>query len=153
MSVNKVILIGNTGKDPEVRYLESGAVVANVTLATSEKWKDNSGNVREATEWHDLEIWNNPAKVFEQHVKKGDKLYIEGSIKTESWSDEQGNTRKRTKIRVQSFQFLGSKTQSGSSQGQSQGSPSPRQAPAAQPAFSNAPDYTLTPSEVDDLPF
>jgi len=108
--VNKVILIGNLGKDPEVKYLEGGAVVANVVIATSESYKDKSGNKVEMTEWHDLEMWDGLAKIAEQYLKKGKTIYIEGRIKSDTWQDEQGNNRKRTRIRVQNLTMLGSPT-------------------------------------------
>ncbi|WP_200975026.1 single-stranded DNA-binding protein [Echinicola sp. 20G] len=107
--VNKVILVGNLGKDPEVRHLESGSVVANLTLATTEAYKDRNGNRVENTEWHDLELWDGQAKVAEQYLRKGSQIFVEGKIKSDTWQDEQGNNRKRTKIRVLSFTMLGSK--------------------------------------------
>ena len=105
--VNKVILIGNLGKDPEVRYLESGSVVANLTLATTESYKDKSGNRVSNTEWHDLEMWDGLAKIAEQYLKKGKQVYVEGRIKTDTWEDEQGNSRKRVRIRVNNMTMLG----------------------------------------------
>jgi len=108
--VNKVILVGNLGKDPEVRHLESGSVVANLTLATTEAYKDRNGNRVENTEWHDLELWDGQAKVAEQYLRKGSQIFVEGKIKSDTWQDEQGNNRKRTKIRVLSFTMLGSRS-------------------------------------------
>jgi len=110
-SVNKVILLGYLGKDPEVKHLEGDNVVANVSLATSESYKDRSGNKIEQTEWHNLEIWGQQAKIAEQYLKKGSQIYVEGKIKTESWDDKDGAKRYRTKIRVTSFTMLGSKNQ------------------------------------------
>ena len=95
--VNKVILIGNLGKDPEVRYLENGKAVANVTLATTERYKDREGNQVENTEWHDLEMWDGLAKIAEQYLSKGKSIYVEGKIKTDSWQDEQGMKKYRTR--------------------------------------------------------
>jgi single-strand DNA-binding protein len=105
--VNKVILVGNLGKDPEVRHLESGSSVANVTLATTESYKDKNGNRVDNTEWHDLEMWDGLAKIAEQYLNKGSSIFVEGKIKTDTWQDEQGNNRKRTKIRVLSMTMLG----------------------------------------------
>jgi len=105
--VNKVILLGHLGKDPEVKHLEGDNVVANLTLATSESYKDKSGNKVDTTEWHDLELWGAQAKIAEQYLKKGSQIYLEGKIKTDSWKDDQGNNRKRTKVRVISFTMLG----------------------------------------------
>lgn len=107
MSVNKVILVGNVGQDPEVKTFEGGEV-ARITLATSETWKDKQGQKQEKTEWHELELWGGLAKVAGDYVKKGDKLYIEGSIKTDKWTDKEGNERKTTKIRVNKMTMLGS---------------------------------------------
>ena len=108
--VNKVILIGNLGKDPEVRYLENNKVVANLTLATTENYKDRNGNKVENTEWHDLELWDGLAKIAEQYLVKGKSIYVEGKIKTESWKDNEGNNKYRTRIRVQNMTMLGGGT-------------------------------------------
>lgn len=92
-SVNKVILIGNVGKDPEVRHLENGQVVANITLATSEVYTDKSGQKREQTDWHDIVLWRGLAEITSKYVKKGYKLYVEGKLKKRSWQDKEGQTR------------------------------------------------------------
>ena len=153
--VNKVILIGNLGKDPEVRYLESGSVVANVTLATTESYKDKNGNRVDSTEWHDLEMWDGLAKIAEQYLSKGKSIYVEGRIKSDSWQDDQGNNRKRTRIRVQNMTMLGGAPTGG-------GMPATpaaqtHQAPAApqdSPAPAQAPSFEQSPGDVsDDLPF
>jgi single-strand DNA-binding protein len=151
--VNKVILIGNLGKDPEVRYLESGAAVANVTLATTEKYKDRNGNQVENTEWHDLEMWEGLAKIAEQYLKKGSSIYVEGKIKTDSWQDDQGNKKYRTRIRVQQMTMLG-----GGGGGSNAGT-APVQASEAvssPPAETQPPVEAPAPKEdnsIDDLPF
>ena len=106
MAVNKVILLGNLGQDPEVRHLESGAQVANVSVATSESWKDKEGNKQESTEWHNLVFWGALAGVVENHLSKGDKIYVEGKIKSDTWQDDQGNNRKTVKIRVLSMDII-----------------------------------------------
>ncbi len=149
--VNKVILVGNLGKDPEVRHLENGSVVANLTLATTESWKDKAGNRQEITEWHDLEMWDGLAKIAEQYLTKGKTIYVEGRIKSDSWQDEQGNPRKRTKIRVQNMTMIGGR---GNSEGAPQnygGGNSAASAP--QNAAPMAPDPSLASPESDDLPF
>jgi single-strand DNA-binding protein len=98
-SVNKVILIGNLGKDPEVRHLENGGVVANFSLATSEVYTDKtSGEKRETTDWHDIVAWKGLAEVAEKYLKKGYKVYVEGKLKKKSWQDKDGNTRYATEI-------------------------------------------------------
>lgn len=113
MSLNKVMLIGNVGKDPEVRYLEgggqagSGRKVATFTLATSEKFRDRNGESRENTEWHNIVAWGQPADIVERFVKKGTQLYIEGRLRTRSWTDKNGGTRYTTEINVDNLQLLG----------------------------------------------
>ncbi len=98
-SVNKVILIGNLGKDPEVRHLENGAVVANFPIATSESYTDRTtGERRETTDWHDIVVWRGLAEVVEKYVRKGQKVYIEGKLKKRSWQDKEGNTRYTTEV-------------------------------------------------------
>jgi single-strand DNA-binding protein len=108
MSVNKVILVGHLGSDPEVKYLNENRVVANVNLATNETYKDKEGNKVTQTEWHRLEMWDGLAKIAEQYLKKGKEIYVEGSIKTDTWKDKDDNTRYSTRIRVSDFKMLGS---------------------------------------------
>lgn len=145
--VNKVILVGNLGKDPEVRHLENGSVVANMTLATTESYKDRSGNRVDNTEWHDLELWDAQAKIAEQYLRKGSQIYVEGKIKTESWQDEQGNNRKKTRIRVNSFTMLGSRPSGSDSDAGS----TPAAAMEKRP-IPAVPDTGMD-DEMDDLPF
>ena len=98
-SVNKVILIGNLGKDPEVRHLENGATVANFPIATSESYNDrNTGERRKITDWHDIVVWRGLAEVVEKYVRKGTKIYVEGKLKKRSWQDKEGNTRYSTEV-------------------------------------------------------
>ena len=106
--VNKVILIGNLGKDPECKVLQSGQMVTNLTVATAEKWKDKDGNPQEATEWHNCQIWGKGAEIAEKYLKKGSKVFIEGKIKTRSY-EKDGQTRYATEIIVKEFNFLDSK--------------------------------------------
>ena len=105
-SVNKVILLGNIGKDPEVRETKSGNI-ANLVLATSERYTDKSGQKQENTEWHNLVVFGKLADVVAKYVKKGDKLYVEGSITTRKWEDKEGNTRYNTDIKVRDLTMLG----------------------------------------------
>lgn len=106
-SVNKVILIGNLGKDPEVRHLENGAVVANFPLATSEVYTDKStGEKRENTDWHDIVVWRGLAEVAEKYLKKGYKVYVEGKLKKRSWQDKEGNTRYTTEVLAEELTIL-----------------------------------------------
>ena len=104
-SVNKVILVGNLGRDPEIRSLQDGTRVANLSLATSESWRDrNSGERKERTEWHRVVIFNeNLVKVAEQYLRKGSKVYVEGALQTRKWSDQQGQERYSTEIVLQRF--------------------------------------------------
>ncbi|MCU1305603.1 MAG: single-strand binding protein [Acidobacteriaceae bacterium] len=108
-SVNKVILVGNVGKDPEVKYTPSGTPVAKFSLATNEKYKDRSGEWQERTEWHNIVAWQRLAEIVGEYVKKGAKLYIEGKLQTSSWEDRESATRKyRTEIVARDVVLLGS---------------------------------------------
>ena len=99
-SVNKVILIGNVGRDPEIRFTQAGEPIANFTLATNEVWNDKSGQKQERTEWHRVEVFGKTAQVVRDYVTKGRPVYIEGSIRYEEWTDKDGNKRNTTRIRV-----------------------------------------------------
>lgn len=109
--VNKVILVGNLGRDPEVRYLPSGGAVANVTIATSESWRDrNSGQMQEQTEWHRVVFYGKLAEIAGEYLRKGSKVYVEGSLHTRKWQDKQtGQDRYSTEIRAQQMQMLDSR--------------------------------------------
>jgi single-strand DNA-binding protein len=136
MSVNKVILIGHLGKDPEVRYMPSGEAVANVTLATSENWKDKNGEKQEKTEWHNVVFYRRLAEIVGEYVKKGSQIYVEGKITTEKWQDKEGKDRYTTKIVANEMKMLGSKSGGvGSFEVvENQSAPPARSAPAAKPA-------------------
>jgi single-strand DNA-binding protein len=106
--VNKVILVGNLGRDPEVRSLPSGQPVANFTLATNRRWRDKNGNRQEETEWHNIEVFGKQAEVAGQYLRKGKQIYLEGRIRTRSWEDRQtGEKKYRTEIVCETFQMLG----------------------------------------------
>ena len=106
-SVNKVIIVGRLGRDPESRTMPDGRAVCSVSLATSERWKDKStGDQREKTEWHNCEAFGRTAEVIAEFCKKGDLLYVEGALTTQKWQDKGGKDRYTTKVRVQSIQFL-----------------------------------------------
>lgn len=112
--VNKVILIGNLGKDPEVKYLPSGSAVCNVTLATSESWKDkDSGEKKDRTEWHNVVFYGRLAEIAGEYLKKGSQTYVEGSLRTRKWQDKEGRDRYTTEIIVSDMQMLGSRGGSG----------------------------------------
>lgn len=133
--VNKVILIGNVGRDPEVRYTQSGTAVANFSIATNERWTDRNGERQEHTEWHRLVAWGKLADIVHQYVKKGELLYVEGNIRTRQWEDRDGNTRYTTEIRIQEMQMLGGR----------------RDAAGTEPAMDEEP--AGTPVSDDDIPF
>lgn len=109
MAINKVILVGNVGKQPEIRRTEGGAAVANFTMATSEKYKDKAGNIQEQTEWHNIVCWRSLAELVEKYVAKGSHLYIEGKIRTREW-EKDGVKHYRTEIMADTIQMLGKKT-------------------------------------------
>jgi len=105
--VNKVILIGNLGKDPEVRYLDNGVAVANLSLATSENYKNKEGEKVTQTEWHDIVLWRGLAEVAEKYLKKGSSVYIEGKLRTNKWVDKDENTRYKTEVLADKLTMLG----------------------------------------------
>lgn len=148
MAINKVILIGNVGKDPDVRYLDNGVAVANFPLATSERGYTlaNGTQVPERTEWHNLVLWRGLAEVAEKYVNKGDKLYIEGKIRTRSYDDQSGVKRYITEIFVDNLEMLTPRNHSGSSQANHQQATKSQNSPT-----SENPD--LPADSVDDLPF
>ena len=151
--VNKVILVGNLGKDPEVRHLESGSVVANLTLATTEAYKDKNGQRVENTEWHDLELWDGQAKIAEQYLKKGSQIYVEGRLQTRKWQTKEGQDRYTTEIVADTMQMLGSKDSSSDSSTRSsnqefnQEPSKASQSKAPSPATGSLTDFE------DDIPF
>jgi single-strand DNA-binding protein len=111
-SVNKVILVGNLGKDPETKYLSSGDAVTNFTIATTESWKDKSGDKKDATEWHRISAFGKLAEICGEYLKKGSAVYIEGKIKTRKWQDKEGVDRYTTEIAADRMQMLGGKPES-----------------------------------------
>jgi len=150
-SVNKVILLGNVGKDPEIRSTAGGTMVASFTLATSDRQKDAQGNWQDRTEWHNLKAFNRTAEIIRDYVKKGSKLYVEGKITTNSWDDkESGQKRYRTEIIVNDLSLLSGREDGGSSSGgYSRQSGSPGNFDQRQPAAHD------DPAEIsdDDIPF
>ncbi len=118
MSVNKVILLGRLGGDPELKYTPSGAAVCNFSLATSETWNDKSGQKQEKTEWHRIVVWGKIAEISKQYLSKGRQVYVEGRLQTRSWDDQNGQKRYTTEINASTVQFVGDRPQG--SQGQEQ---------------------------------
>ena len=144
--VNKVILIGNLGKDPEVRYMPNGNAVANITLATSESWKDKqTGEQQEKTEWHRVVMFRRLGEIAGEYLKKGSQVYIEGRLQTRKWQDNAGNDRYTTEIVADEMQMLGSR--GGGSAGFSTGAATSQSAPAPAAASAPAGDFD------DDIPF
>lgn len=150
--INKVILVGNLGKDPEVRHLENGATVANFPLATSETYTDRNGERITQTEWHNIVLWRKTAEIAERYLRKGRQVYIEGKIRTRNWTDRDGNQRYTTEIVGDVLQLLGSREEGSS--GPSNMSAHPTQAATGHSEPSQQkPLPAQTPEEKDDLPF
>ncbi|AWI78387.1 single-stranded DNA-binding protein [Parazoarcus communis] len=137
-SLNKVILIGNLGKDPETRYAPSGDAITNLTVATTETWKDKaSGERREATEWHRVVFFGRVAEVAAQYLRKGSQIYVEGRLQTRKWQDKEGQDRYTTEIRGDEMKMLGRREGAGEAPvrgGDSGGYDAPAAAPSRQPA-------------------
>jgi len=156
MAVNKVMLVGNVGKDPEVRRLDNGTPVCNFPLATNEVYTNRNGERVKNTEWHNLVLWRKLAEIAEKYVKKGDLLYIEGKIRTRSYDDRDGNKRYMTEIVADNMQMLGKRQDS--DQGGGSGSQSQSAASNAAPSNdrvsdNNQNDDDAFSSQEDDLPF
>ncbi len=166
--VNKVILVGNLGGDPEVRYMPSGGAVANITIATSETWRDKaSGQQREKTEWHRVALFGKVAEVAGEYLRKGSQVYIEGQLQTRKWQDQSGQERYTTEVVVQGFngvmQMLGGNRSGGQRQGQGQQQqggwgqpqqPQQNQQSAPQQPQGGPPQYNEPPMDFDDdIPF
>ncbi len=149
-SVNKVILVGNLGADPEIRHLSNGATVANFSLATSESYTNRAGERVTQTEWHRIELWEGLAKIAEQYLKKGRSVYIEGKLKYETWQDQDGNSRTTTRIRGLSMVLLGGRSDDYSS---SDDTPSPQREPAMSKNDINPDIQQSGDDDLDDLPF
>ncbi|MFC5519713.1 single-stranded DNA-binding protein [Polaromonas jejuensis] len=163
-SVNKVIIVGNLGRDPEMRAFPSGDQVANVTIATTDKWKDKqTGEMKEATEWHRVVFNGRLAEIAGQYLRKGSQVYVEGSLRTRKWTDQSGVEKYSTEIRADQMQMLGSRQGMGGPAADDGGYEAPRRAaaPAAPRAPAPAPRQAPAPSKAasgfddmdDDIPF
>ena len=143
--INKVILVGNLGQDPETRYMPSGGAVTNLRIATSESWKDKqTGEQQERTEWHSVAMFGRLAEISAEYLRKGSQVYIEGKLRTRKWQDKSGNDRYSTEVIADEMQMLGSRGGAGapmSGGGQSRPAPAQQQQPAAVSDFD------------DDIPF
>lgn len=145
MSLNKVILIGNLGRDPEVRYTGNGTAVANFTLATNERWRDRNGERQERTEWHRIVAWARLAEICAEYLRKGQQIYIEGRIQTREWEDRDGNKRYTTEIVANDMQMLGRRSESFQDQ------PEPQSTAPSAPPETDAPQPRQQGD--DDIPF
>lgn len=158
MSVNKVILVGRLGQNPETRFTPGGSAVSNFSVATSESWMDKSGQKQERTEWHRIVVWGKLAELCQQYLTKGRQVYIEGKLQTRQWQDQSGQTKYTTEVQAQTVQFLGANAGTGASPNMgasagmgagyaaSQGASNYADAPA--PAHFAEPTFTE-----DDIPF
>jgi single-strand DNA-binding protein len=161
MSVNKVILVGRLGQNPEVRYTPSGAAVANFSVATNESWTDKAGAKQEKTEWHKVVVWGKLAELCNQYLAKGRQVYLEGRLQTREWKDKEGQTKYTTEINAQTIQFLGANAGAGASAGsdRSAGNEMSMGAPSANYGAGNGGGMGMGsgPSEPsfteDDIPF
>ena len=162
--INKVILVGNLGNDPETRYTQSGAAITNVSVATSETWKDKqTGQPQERTEWHRVVFFNRLGEIAGEYLRKGSKIYVEGSLRTRKWQDKSGQDRYTTEIVGNEMQMLDSRTGGGQGGGQGGGyssgpdeynqSPPQQSAPAAAPAPGRAAPEPSFDVLDDDIPF
>jgi single-strand DNA-binding protein len=157
-SVNKVIIVGNLGRDPETRYMPNGEAVTNIAVATTESWKDKgSGEKKELTEWHRITFYRKLAEVAGQYLKKGSQIYVEGRLQTRKWTDKEGVERYTTEIIADTMQMLGSRQGMGGSAPMDEeygNAPAPRQnagaSGAARPASKPAPNFS---DMDDDIPF
>ncbi len=164
-SVNKVILIGNLGKDPEVRYMPSGDAIANINIATTESYKDREGVKQERTEWHRVVFFGKLAEIVGQYLKKGRPVYVEGRIQTKKWQDKNGQDRYTTEIIATDMKMLGSRGDSGSDASFTPEEGEPQSRPAARPSSSTSSAQSASPSRStqssgpdhggfdDDIPF
>ncbi len=147
--INKVILVGNLGADPETRYMPSGGAVTNLSLATSETWKDKqTGEQKERTEWHKVAMFNRLAEIAAEYLRKGSQVYIEGKLRTRKWQDRDGNDRYTTEVIADEMQMLGGRGGGGMGGGMGGGAPSGDPGPGSQPQRQPAPD-----DFDDDIPF
>ena len=156
--INKVILVGNLGAKPEIKYASNGNAISNLSVATSESWTDkNTGQKQERTEWHRVSLFGKVAEIAGQYLDKGSKVYVEGKLKTRKWQDDSGSERYSTEIHCTEFTFLTPKNESSAepstgNQQMSQNRPAQQQQPATQSPGSRNEPYNQT-EEEDDLPF
>ncbi len=165
MSFNKVIILGNAGRDPEVRHLEGGGVVANFTVATSERFKDRVGNIQERTEWHTIVCWRQLAEFAEKYIRKGSQVFIEGKIRTRDYTDQSGQKRYVTEIFADTLQLTGRRVDTQTNQQPAQQAAQPHQSAQPYQTTQNTVNQTInnnidipanddySADSADDLPF
>ena len=155
-SVNKVILIGNLGRDPETRYMPDGGAITNISVATTETWKDKAGEKQEKTEWHRVAFFGKLAEIAGEYLKKGSQVYVEGRLRTRKWQDKEGQDRYTTEIVGDRMQMLGSRSGSGEPRGEMRGDAPPAEGKGAEPkgaaAGAKKPAGKFDDLE-DDIPF
>ena len=153
-SVNKVIVVGNLGRDPETRYLPSGEAVTNISVATTDTWKDKaSGEKKEQTEWHRIAFFGRLAEIAGEYLKKGSQVYVEGSLRTRKWQDKEGKDRYTTEIRADVMQMLGSRAGAGEPRGEPRGESAPKGDATAKPAAAAKKPAGKFDDMEDDIPF
>jgi single-strand DNA-binding protein len=149
-SVNKVILVGNLGRDPETRYMTSGEAVTNIRLATTDTWKDKTGEKQERTEWHNIVFYGRQAEIAGEYLKKGRQIYVEGRLQTRKWQDKEGQDRYTTEIIADRMQMLGSREGSSIPAGGDE-PPAREKTPAAEPRGGAKPGGAPAKKKADDL--
>ncbi|MFA9440086.1 single-stranded DNA-binding protein [Uliginosibacterium sp. sgz301328] len=165
-SVNKVILVGNLGRDPETRYAPSGDAICNISIATTDRWRDRaSGEMKEQTEWHRVSFFGKLAEIAGQYLKKGSQVYVEGSLRTRKWTDKDGVEKYTTEIRADAMQMLGGREGMGGGRSQDEDyNQAPRSSGNRPPARESAPQRSAPPAQSnsnsggfgdfdDDIPF
>ena len=145
--LNKAILIGNLGADPETRYTQDGTCVCNIRIATTERYKDRNGERQERTEWHRVVLWGKLGEIANQYLRKGSQVYIEGRIETRKWTDRDGNDRYTTEIRASEMKMLG-----GRGEGGQRSAAASESKPAQNDPFADSPSFNDVPVD-DDIPF
>src|SRR5690349_21652345 len=152
-SVNKVIIIGNLGRGPETRYMPDGGAITNISVATTDKWKDKNGEMQEKTEWHRVALFGKLAEIAGEYLKKGSQVYVEGRLQTRKWQDKDGQDKYTTEIVANAMQMLGSRQgMGGGGADRDMGEPAGASRPAGKPAAGGKPGGKFDDFE-DDIPF
>ncbi|MBL8523769.1 MAG: single-stranded DNA-binding protein [Betaproteobacteria bacterium] len=157
-SVNKVILVGNLGRDPETRYMPDGGAITNISIATTSTWKDKNGEKQESTEWHRVAFFGKLAEIAGEYLKKGSQVYVEGKLRTRKWQDKDGSDKYTTEVIADAMQMLGSRQgmgggDGGSDYGRSSGGGTPSQGASSKPAGAAKGGAAKFDDMDDDIPF